>query len=313
MLGYDNIVLALIFTAFSLSALLVYVSLGVFGLFVLPLIAVLFYILPGDVLKSMDTNGVRVALLLLNGMLVGWIPAEHLGNPPLDESGELIFTLGLMLFTFGFTSVFTGLYSLRRFYHISRTPTSDVASVDDGTVEVEGEIEPARETVTAPVSEEECVAYEYEATQTRRFGSRSYRSVVESERDSVPFYVDDGTGRVLVDPEGAEIDVEKRETEEVGAEYPEFDRDTTLREMRVPPEGRVYVHGTAEWSEEGGQVAIQDSDMQLFGGAPFFKISDSSESELIGRYKKLSLLSALTAVVGLPAGLWLSLGSSGVI
>jgi len=313
MSGHDPLTLGLALTVVSLFTLLVYVSVGIWGVLVVPLAVALFYILPGDVLNSVDENGVRVALLIIDGGLVGWIVAKYLGNPPFDEPGEATFMLGLTLFSFGFASVFTGLYSLRGYYHISRTETRDIASVDEGVVEVEGEIEPVGKTLTAPVSDEDCVAYEYVATQTRRFGSNRYRSTVNSGRDTVPFYVDDGTGRVLVDPEGAEIAVEERETRSVKPESSECDRETTLKEVRVPVEGRTYVFGSASWSDEHGQVSITDEGLPLVGGPPFFKVSDSSEWELIGKYKKFTVLSLLTALVGLPAGAWLTLGASGIL
>jgi hypothetical protein len=304
--GYDTVTVLLALTATTLFASLAYVVVGPFGVLIIPFVVALFYLLPGDVLKSIDTNGVRLALLLVNGLMVGWIPAEYFGDPPLDEPGEFAFSAGLVVFAFGFASVFSGAYALWRYYHISRTPTSNVASVEDGTVEVEGEVEPARETLTSPVSDEECVAYEYEATQRRWYGSSSYRPVVETGRETKPFYVDDGTGRVLVEPEGAQIDTDKRETERVEADSSEYDRETTLKEVCVPAEGSVYVFGSAGWSDEHGQTVIQD-------GLPFFKISDSSEYELVGRYRTIAVLSAVTALVGLPVGTWLFLGASGVL
>lgn len=307
--GYDTVTLVLSLTAVALFALLAYVAIGSFGVVVVPLVVGVFYLLPGDILKSINTNGVRLALLLINGMLVGWIPAEYLGDSPLDEAGEFTFTAGLVLFAFGFAAFFAFLYSARRYYHISTTPTSDIASVEEGTVEVEGELEPARETLTAPVSGEDCVAYEYEATQRRQLipGGRRYTAVVDSEHDGVPFYVDDGTGRVLVYSEGAQIAVDVRETESREAGSSEYERATTLKEVRVPDEGRVYVFGSAGWSEEHGEAVIQGD------GAPFFKISDSSESELVERYRKLAVLGLLVALVGLPGGSWLILRSSGVL
>jgi hypothetical protein len=305
MYGYDNIVFCLAVTALSLSGLLAYVSVGPFGMVLVPLVFGVFYILPGNLLKSVETNGLRVALLLLNGMLVGWIPAEYFGNPPLDQSGELFFTAGIVAFAFGFTGFFGGIYSAYLYYYISRTPTSNVSSVSDGTVEVQGDIKSSRETVTAPVSEEDCVAYEYEARQRINIG-RGYTTVVESGGDSAPFYVDDGTGRVLVDPDGAKIDVEKTETERRDSDSSEYSRDTTLKEKRVPTDGRIYVFGTARWSDEHGQTVIGD-------GLPFFKISDSSESDLMERYRNLAIVGVVATLGGVPLGVRLVFQSSGVL
>ncbi|MDZ7689197.1 MAG: GIDE domain-containing protein [Halobacteriales archaeon] len=304
--GYDTATVLLALTSIAMFTSLVYVVVGPFGVLVVPLFVAMFYLLPGDVLKSIDTNGVRLALLLVNGLLVGWIPAEYFGEPPLDESGEFAFSAGLVVFAFGFAAFFGCLYSFWRYYHISTTETAEVASVEEGKVEVEGEIEPAREILTAPVSGEDCVAYEYEATQRRWYGSPGYRPVVETERKSKPFYVDDGTGRVLVEPQDAHIETDEHESEHVEAGSSGYDHDTTRKEVRVPDEGNIYVFGTAEWSDEHGQITVRNGD------APFFKISDSSEAELVDRYRKIAMLSFAVAFVGLPVGTWLILRASGV-
>lgn len=302
----DTVTFLLGVSVLALFALLIYLSVGVFGVLLLPFLLLMIYILPGDILRTTGTNGVRLALLVLDGVLIGWILAEYLGSPPLDESGEFVFTVGTVLFALGFASTSAGLYGIWRYYHVLTTPTSDVASVDEGTVEIEGEIEPARETVTAPVSNEDCVVYKYDAVQRRRFLSRKYSSVVESDRDGCPFYVDDGTGRVLVDPDGARIYVDNREIERFDPENSVYDRETTLKEVRVPNEGHLYVFGTARWSDEHGQTVIGD-------GLPFFKISDSSESELIKRYGKITVAGFVVAVLSVPLGMWLILRSSGVL
>jgi hypothetical protein len=302
----DTVTFLLGASVLALLALLVYLSVGVFGVLLLPFLLLMVYTFPGGILRTTATKGLRLALLVLDGVLIGWILAEYLGSPPLDGSGEFVFSVGTVLFALGFASMSAGLYGIWRYYHVLTTPTSDVASVDEGTVEIEGEIEPARETVTAPVSNEDCVVYKYDAVQRRRFLSKKYSSVVESDRDGCPFYVDDGTGRVLVDPDGARIDVDNHEVERFEPQSSGYDRETTVKEVRVPDEGHLYVFGTARWSDEHGQTVIGD-------GIPLFKISDSSESELTERYRRITLAGFVVALLSVPSGMWLILRSSGVL
>ena len=302
----DTVTFLLGASVLALFALLVYLSVGVFGVLLLPFLLMMVYTFPGGILRTTGTNGVRLALLVLDGVLIGWILAEYLGSPPLDGSGEFVFSVGTVLFALGFASMFAGIYGMWRYYHVLTTPTSDVASVDEGTVEIEGEIEPARETVTAPVSNEDCVVYKYDAVQRRRFLSKKYSSVVESDRDGCPFYVDDGTGRVLVDPDGSRIDVDNREVERFEPQSSGYDRETTVKEVSVPDEGHLYVFGTARWSDEHGQIVIGD-------GLPLFKISDSFESELTERYRRIALAGFVVALLSVPSGMWLTLRSSGVL
>jgi hypothetical protein len=302
----DTVTFLLGASVLALLALLVYLSVGVFGVLLLPFLLLMVYTFPGGILRTTATKGLRLALLVLDGVLIGWILAEYLGSPPLDGSGEFVFSVGTVLFALGFASMSAGLYGIWRYYHVLTTPTSDVASVDEGTVEIEGEIEPARETVTAPVSNEDCVVYKYDAVQRRRFLSKKYSSVVESDRDGCPFYVDDGTGRVLVDPDGARIDVDNHEVERFEPQSSGYDRETTVKEVRVPDEGHLYVFGTARWSDEHGQIVIGD-------GIPLFKISESSESELTERYRRITLAGFVVALLSVPSGMWLILRSSGVL
>jgi len=73
------------------------------------------------------------------------------------------------------------------------------------------------------------------------------------------------------------------------------------------------VFSPVEWSKEHGELTIQDGGLPILGSALFFKISNSSESELIDEYKKEAATRAVGSFVGIPLGLWLLLRVSGVI
>jgi len=267
-------------------------------------------------LRLINTGKMRFTALSLNGMALSLIVAEYFGNLPRTESSEsasVTMVFDFTIFGFSFAAFFGCIYSLWRLYHVSTNSTSDVVSAEEGMIEVEGEIEPSGRTLTAPISGEECVAYEYQGTQTQHMINSTYSSVVEFGREGIPFYVDDGTGRVLVDPEGAEIAVDEVEAETVDAESSDYYRDTTFEERHVPAEGSVYVFGPVEWSKEHGELTIQDGGLPILGSALFFKISNSSESELIDEYEKEAATRAVGSFVGIPLGLWLLLRVSGVI
>jgi len=85
-------------------------------------------------------------------------------------------------------------------------------------VKVWGEIQCDR-PLASPLKQHACVAYttpvpwEYDETETRRDAEGKTKTethrrtkTVSSDRQSVPFQVDDGTGIIAVDPDGAELD-----------------------------------------------------------------------------------------------------------
>lgn len=70
-----------------------------------------------------------------------------------------------------------------------------------GPVLVDGVARKATASVTAPFSETRCHAYEYETRE--RAGPEDDWTTLSEGQKAVPFAVDDGTGRVRVEPESA--------------------------------------------------------------------------------------------------------------
>lgn len=106
---------------------------------------------------------------------------------------------------------------------IDETATSEIASLAVGPAEVVGTAHPTERTLPAPFSEEECLVAiwkieEYRVYTDKDGKTRSEWTTVGSGVESVPFYVDDGTARLLVRPDDdVEFDVEPRDTVEVSA------------------------------------------------------------------------------------------------
>jgi hypothetical protein len=132
-------------------------------------------------------------------------------------------------------------------------------------VEVVGTIE-CDAPLQAPYSEQLCVAYDYVVSEEheRRVGRRGlYRGrEVEShsldvdERRAPRFYVHDATGRIAVDPEGAQIDML-----ETVARYSKFtgdggsEREIWREEHALLLGYRVYVLGYL--ADDGGQPVLR--------------------------------------------------------
>lgn len=107
-----------------------------------------------------------------------------------------------------------GLRFARRNWRIRRTLSNAegarAGSLDRGAVELAGTARPAAETFMSPLTGQECLAYQYEVEERqRRSGEEgtsrtTWQTVVDDER-AAPFYVDDSTGRAMVDAGIAEF------------------------------------------------------------------------------------------------------------
>ncbi|WP_255197102.1 GIDE domain-containing protein [Halorarius litoreus] len=96
-----------------------------------------------------------------------------------------------------------------RYRSLRPTPIGELTEAS-GQVLVHGVAERVDRTVTSPLTEQDCLAYAWRASDLRTVrgvdGSvETRRSHVGSGRDAVPFEVTDDTGSVLVDPAGAEL------------------------------------------------------------------------------------------------------------
>jgi hypothetical protein len=102
----------------------------------------------------------------------------------------------------GLTSFWAWLANLKRYRTIADTPTSRIASAPQGYIELVGRgRQPPGDNLISPVNGLPCLWYRYHVE--RRNNDRW--EYVESGISHDTFGMDDGSGSILVDPEGAEI------------------------------------------------------------------------------------------------------------
>lgn len=109
---------------------------------------------------------------------------------------------------------YRGFRVLQRRERILDTPTSSVRGVSLGPVEVSGTaVGPY--TLISPLSELDC--YYYRAIAWEGSGSEGKTSWKQVGEESlcVPFFLDDGTGQLLIDPRGAELELQETFSEEL--------------------------------------------------------------------------------------------------
>jgi hypothetical protein len=103
----------------------------------------------------------------------------------------------------------SGLHFVRLKRKIENTPTSKVRSMAMGMVEVHGQAR-RQYALVAPMTQSACIYYRLR--KYRRDKNNKWKLVKDVDSSHVAFQVDDGTGRVLVEPRGASVKAKTRQS-----------------------------------------------------------------------------------------------------
>ena len=150
----------------------------------------------------------------------------------------------------GLTSFWAWHANLKRYRTVADTPTSRIASAPQGYIELVGRgRQPPGDGLVSPISGLPCLWYRYRVE--RRNGDRWEH--VESRVSHDTFGVDDGSGLVLIDPDGAEILTSRKQVTHSG--------DYRKTEWTLIEGETIYVIG--EHVTLGGPNAILDKKADL--------------------------------------------------
>jgi len=152
-----------------------------------------------------------------------------------------IFVYCIIGFCAGIYFFFTGFRKLWQKRLIQNIPTSKVRSLAMGLIELAGKAVPDV-LLTAPYTKTPCVFYHIiiERLERRysRHGSHT-RWVKELEmKTDIPFFLEDDTGSVVIDPRKAETDLPLR--------YNQREGNKRYREYHIGQKEGIYVLGTAK-------------------------------------------------------------------
>jgi hypothetical protein len=131
------------------------------------------------------------------------------------SSSPGIFVLGSLAFLFGLYVIFINAKRYLLFQKISNTPTSKVEAVAVGLVEVSGTAV-AKEPVKSPISGADCVYWRLETLY--HYARRQTKNLFRFESNDL-FYIEDGTGKLLVDPKDSKIDIQESYSSRRSATY----------------------------------------------------------------------------------------------
>lgn len=163
--------------------------------------------------------------------------------------------LGVVLLGVGIASTVYGMRRRRQRDAIAGVETTDVLRLTPGPAEVYGSAEPGEDgALPAPFSDEECLIAEWEIEEWEESGKHSSWRTEGSGTVTTPFYVDDGTDRVLVRPREATVELSgRRETVEVGVdEAPPEPIQRFLNLESTPGDPRGALIQALDWGTQVG-------------------------------------------------------------
>lgn len=126
-----------------------------------------------------------------------------------EDTFKLIAFLAIFSGT-GIWLFFDGFKKWRRKRLIENIPTSKIRSMAMGLVELQGKAEQWMYSLKGPLTGRQCVFYKYLIERYERRGKNSsWVKVADGGSYDNLFHLDDGTGKVLVNPKQAELHLDK--------------------------------------------------------------------------------------------------------
>jgi hypothetical protein len=206
---------------------------------------------------------------------------------------DRLLAAALFAIFYGMYLFYRGFQMLQRKRLIENTPTSKIRGAAMGLVEVSG-LATGPHTIPAPITGVPCYYYRTVAWQLRRSGKNEHWEKVADESLHVPFYLDDNTGTLLVDPQGAEMDIHRDFSElfsnslfsgslgvpsNVGGFLARYglscDQKTKVEEFCIKPKNALFVLGTLSQNHgvtvDATPVRTVVTDLPKFArGGPLF-------------------------------------------
>ncbi len=157
--------------------------------------------------------------------------------PPINH----LALLSLIAIVGGLYFFFYGFRLLARKRVLLNTPTSKIRSAALGLVEVNGQAT-GPHTMPAPITGKPCFLYRTVAWQLRAGKKQEWEKVAD-ETLHLPFFVDDSTGKLLIEPLGADLDLHRDFREEYDASF--FVSSVLSNGATIPPRVSVFLarHG----------------------------------------------------------------------
>lgn len=133
----------------------------------------------------------------------------------IGSSGGHSYFVPLLGFGAGVGLFANGFWNYRKLRVIEDTPRIPVRSTPMGLVHVHGKVM-GKFLLTSPVARIPCYYYHVRLECWQEQGKNRGWHTVHTEKDQRTFYVEDGTGKVLINPQSAEYDLPSTYCAEIG-------------------------------------------------------------------------------------------------
>jgi hypothetical protein len=123
----------------------------------------------------------------------------------------------LVGFVFGLYTFYKGFRQFRNYLLIADTPEIAIRSIPMGFAEIQGKAQ-GKKTIQSPISHTPCFVYKVviQRWEARSKGEDGHWVPHQTDMDGVGFHLTDDTGKVLVDAQGAELDIPETASCEAG-------------------------------------------------------------------------------------------------
>ena len=132
----------------------------------------------------------------------------HAGDPLSVSLADAFWIWPVVGASIGLGLFYRGFQILGQKRLILNTPTSRIRSAALGLIEVNG-LAVGPYTLTAPVTGKPCYYYRTIAWELQKSGQDEKWEKAADESFHVPFYLDDSSGKMLVDPQNAELEIHR--------------------------------------------------------------------------------------------------------
>lgn len=195
---------------------------------------------------------------------------------------------------------------------IENIPTAKIRSLAMGLVEIVGKVIAVENNLLlSPFSNTKCVYYRYSVERWVKDGENHRWQTVNSGKRSLPFLLEDNTGKVLIDPVGAKIDIRSTTFNSGAGQDPPFIIKSYLashsldyegffgmnykmryREAVIVPKEKLYIIGSATdnpFKEDGSAQHSVDDIMIHKGNKQMYFISQKPEHKVIRSFQMKAL------------------------
>ena len=183
--------------------------------------------------------------------------AQFSNGDVLNSIAYYSFASGAVPFFIATLMLWYAFYFLRMKRQIENTPTSKVRSVAMGMVEVKGRAI-RRYALISPMANTPCVFYRL--TKYRRDKNNQWRVSSVSSSDNVPFFLEDDTGRIEINPAGCRISAGTRQEGspgQIGLMRGIHDSDDKWVEEVIVDGTLIYVLGYASARKADGPTVTE--------------------------------------------------------